>query len=164
MAVFLWSAVLDANARQEGYTAIQVRQTSLVEGARTNNIHSLAIGAQKEYRQIQHICNWDLAITYLSLGQYALAYDNLEILEKESNWSKAAYAYGTAITLYETLDNEAREGEPPVSPTHKKTDQEKRARVTEVMHTIPGHLKKIAGKSLPFEVSQIERRAQLFAE
>jgi hypothetical protein len=89
----------------------------------------------------------DMSLTYLSLADYPSAYECLSILEKESNWSKASYAYGTAATLHESLSDP--------DFLAKRTEDEiakDRLRVRTIMSSIPGHMQKIAGKSLPFEV------------
>lgn len=130
-----------------------------------------AIKSQTEYRQIQHICNWDLSITYLSLAEYSLAYDNLTILAAESNWSKAAYGYSQAVSLYESLTakddaqkDDVSTSAVPVAPMRAKSAHEQREEVSRIMRTIPGYLKKIAGKSLPFEKFVVRKSKKYLAQ
>lgn len=93
-----------------------------------------AIASQKEYVQLGHICYWDLSLAHLALGDWANAYEALHILGTESNWSKAIYTYGQAISLLEQGKDTARAGE--------------------MMGRVPDLTQKIAGKSIPLEVSQ----------
>lgn len=133
-----------------------------------------AIESEKEYRQIQHIVNWgesdgiacsnrlalrvttDMGLTYLSLGDYKSAHTSFDILATESNWSKAVYAYTQAVTLYEC--NIA--GDNGKEDSHKDAKNEQR--ILEIMSTITGHMKKIAGKSLPFE-KFVARKSRRYA-
>lgn len=103
--------------------------------------------AGASFKQIQYIVRWDLSLTYLSLGDYINANESLSILAKESNWSKAVYSYGQAVTMYEVLQRE----------TVNTADEEaevaiRKLQIREIMKTIPGFVQRIAGKSLPFEV------------
>lgn len=103
--------------------------------------------AGSSFKQIQHIVRWDLSLTHLSLGDYIQANENLSILAKESNWSKAVYSYGHAVTMYEALIRES------VRSDDEQADESiRKLQIREVMKTIPGFVQRIAGKSLPFEV------------
>lgn len=44
----------------------------------------LAINAQKEYIQLQHICHWDLGLVSLAMGDWANGYECFNILNKVS--------------------------------------------------------------------------------
>jgi len=94
-----------------------------------------AIASQKEYKQLGHICYWDLSLAYLALGDWEHSYESLHILGTESNWSKAIYNYGQAISLLEMGKETARAGE--------------------MMRSVPDLTQKIAGKSIPLEVSYL---------
>lgn len=59
-------------------------------------------------------------------------------LSKESNWSKAVYTYLKALSLY--MD-------PDIAKNEKET-------VDELMKKVNGSKQKIAGKSIPMEVSR----------
>lgn len=104
-------------------------------GDRAIKQFQLAIQAQKEYIQLQHICLWDMALTFLSLAQFKKAYECFNVLDKESNWSKAIYAYAKATTLYETDENSRQ--------------------ANEIMRTVPDLMQRIAGKSIPLEKSAV---------
>lgn len=66
------------------------------------------------------------------MGNYSKGYECFTILDKESNWSKAVYAYAKAVTLYE---------------------DGKDVQATSIMKNVPDLLQRIAGKSVPLEVS-----------
>ncbi|GAA5827210.1 hypothetical protein JCM11251_001170 [Rhodosporidiobolus azoricus] len=113
-------------------------ETSLDEA--TESFHA-AIEAQREYVQLGHICYWDLGLVSLAQGEWQKGYTCFELLNRESNWSKAVYAYAKAITLYES-------GQSP--------DE-----VRSSMLRVPDLLQKIGGKSIPIE-KFISRRARKF--
>ncbi|GAA5986682.1 hypothetical protein JCM11641_001361 [Rhodosporidiobolus odoratus] len=100
-----------------------------------------AIAAQSEFKQLGHICYWDLGLASLAQGDWTGGHEYFTILDKESNWSKAIYAYAKAVTLYE----------PGLSL----------AEVSSTMQTIPALLQRIGGKSIPVE-KFISRRARKF--
>lgn len=66
------------------------------------------------------------------MGNYVKGYECFNILDKESNWSKAIYAYAKATTLYE----EGRDI----------------SRANSIMANVPDLMQRIAGKSIPLEV------------
>ncbi|KAH8914915.1 hypothetical protein BT69DRAFT_1310518 [Atractiella rhizophila] len=112
------------------------------ESERAVKQFNLAIKAQREYIQLQHICLWDMALTNMANYQFASAYDQLNILAKESNWSKAIYAYAKAVMLYETGDKE---------------------KATAIMKTVPDLMQRIAGKSIPLE-KFVARRSKKYLQ
>lgn len=91
------------------------------------------IKVQREYIQLQHLCYWDLGLVSLAIGDYKKSYEAFNILEKESNWSRAIYSYAKAVSLYE-------EGKDPV-------------RAAKMMKGVPSLIQRIAGKTVPLEVS-----------
>ncbi|CAO1622453.1 unnamed protein product [Jaminaea pallidilutea] len=91
-----------------------------------------AIESQREYKQLHHMCFWDLALTYLATCDYARAHECYDVLSRESNWSKAIYQYAKAVMLYET-------------------GMDDRAKSATVMRTVPKLVKKVAGRQIPFE-------------
>ncbi|ORY90242.1 hypothetical protein BCR35DRAFT_299838 [Leucosporidium creatinivorum] len=122
------------------YFAGRLNSTETQLEAATKSFHQ-AIAAQREYIQLGHICYWDLGLVSLAMGDYVKGYECYNILDKESNWSKAIYAYAKATTLYE-------EG----------TDIEK---ANDIMKTVPDLMQRIAGKSIPLE-KFVARRARKF--
>ncbi|GAA5939896.1 hypothetical protein JCM1841_000520 [Sporobolomyces salmonicolor] len=101
----------------------------------------MAIQAQREYIQLGHICYWDLGLVSFAMANWAKGYECFNILDKESNWSKAIYAYSKAVCLYE-------EG----------TDL---AKANEIIKHVPDLMQRIAGKSIPLE-KFVARRARKF--
>ncbi|GAA5897205.1 hypothetical protein JCM8208_003754 [Rhodotorula glutinis] len=101
----------------------------------------LAIQAQREYIQLGHICYWDLGLVSLAQGSWAKGYECFTILDKESNWSKAIYAYAKATTLHE--------------------DGIEAAKANQTMAQVPDLMQRIAGKSIPLE-KFVARRARKF--
>lgn len=101
-----------------------------------------AIEIQKEWKQLQHMCFWELGIIYIIQQQWQKAYDVYTILSKESKWSKAVYTYLKAISLY-MLANETKD------ETIKSNYMKK---VISYMQQVTGEKQKIAGKSIPMEV------------
>ncbi|BGP52632.1 hypothetical protein JCM8202v2_000188 [Rhodotorula sphaerocarpa] len=122
------------------YYAGRLKSTqTLLEEATT--CFERAIDAQREYKQLGHICYWDLGLAALAQGDWARGYEYFGKLESESNWSKAIYTYAKAIMLYEQLVD-------PESLSH-------------TMHEVPRLLQRIAGKSIPLE-KFVSRRARKF--
>lgn len=91
-----------------------------------------AIESQRDYKQLHHMCFWDLSITYLTTCDYARAHECYDVLSRESNWSKSIYQYAKAVMLYET-------------------GMDDRAKSATVMRTVPKLIKKVAGRQIPFE-------------
>lgn len=105
--------------------------------------YQLAIDTQKDWKQLQHMCFWELGIIYNMEQKWQQAYDVYSVLQKESNWSKAVYTYLKAVTMY-MLANETEDA------TKKAELLET---VNKLMDQVSGEKKKIAGKSIPMEVS-----------
>ncbi|PWY97904.1 hypothetical protein BCV70DRAFT_42950 [Testicularia cyperi] len=91
-----------------------------------------AIESQREYKQLHHLCFWDLSLTYLCTCDFARAYECYDVLSRESNWSKAIYQYAKAVMLYET-------------------GMDDRAKSATIMRTVGKLVKKVAGRQIPFE-------------
>lgn len=91
-----------------------------------------AIESQSTYKQLHHLCFWDLSLTYLATCDFARAYECYDVLSRESNWSKAIYQYAKAVMLYET-------------------GMDDRAKSATIMRTVSKLTKKIAGRQIPFE-------------
>ncbi|CDW97623.1 hypothetical protein [Sporisorium scitamineum] len=91
-----------------------------------------AIESQREFKQLHHLCFWDLSLTYLCTCDFARAYECYDVLSRESNWSKAIYQYAKAVMLYET-------------------GMDDRAKSATIMRTVGKLTKKVAGRQIPFE-------------
>lgn len=92
------------------------------------------VEVQKDWRQLAHVCFWEMGISLAADGKYQEAADYFGILLKESEWSKGIFSYFRAVLLYE------------VDPVKYK------AEVADLLQKVPTYMKKIAGKSIPLEV------------
>lgn len=100
------------------------------------------IEIQREWRQLQHICYWELGLLFLMKGEWESAHECFEILSQESNWSKATYTYFSATALYDQAQD----------MTNQEEKEKAMKKVEALMKSIPKLTKKIAGKSIPVEV------------
>ncbi|WFD35774.1 hypothetical protein MCUN1_002636 [Malassezia cuniculi] len=91
-----------------------------------------SIESQREYKQLHHLCFWNLSLTYLSTCDFARAYECYDVLSRESNWSKSIYQYAKAVMLYET----------------NSADREQSSAI---MQTVTKLDRKVAGQHLSFE-------------
>jgi tetratricopeptide (TPR) repeat protein len=129
---------LEQHPRSFIYLIYQGKISQAMRDAR-NAIQKLkdVLHIQKDWRQLSHVCFWDLGICYAAIGDWLKAAEYFDILYQENKWSKSIYLYLKAVMLY-TAD-----------PVKYKSD------VAEMMHTVPTLLKKVAGKSIPLEVISI---------
>ncbi|KAG2197864.1 hypothetical protein INT47_003533 [Mucor saturninus] len=118
---------------------------------RAEEEYQRAIDTQKDWKQLQHMCFWELGIIYIMQQKWQKAYDLYTILSKESNWSKAVYIYLKAINLY-MLANET--SDETIKANYMK-------KVVSYMEQVTEKKKKIAGKSIPME-KFVARKARKF--
>ncbi|KAG0165946.1 hypothetical protein DFQ28_008089 [Apophysomyces sp. BC1034] len=102
-----------------------------------------AIDTQKDWKQLQHMCFWELGLICMVQQQWQESFDLYSKLHEESNWSKAVYTYLKALSLYSL-------GQP-----------EKLQEVQSMMTSVTGAKQKIAGKSIPLE-KFVARKARKF--
>ncbi|KAI9249521.1 hypothetical protein BDA99DRAFT_445608 [Phascolomyces articulosus] len=102
-----------------------------------------AIDTQQDWKQLQHICYWELGVISLIQKDWSRAFEIYDKLGKESNWSKAVYLYLKAIALY------------------KLNSKDKR--IHEFMEGVTGAKQKIAGKSIPME-KFVSRKSRKFID
>ncbi|KAM8842549.1 tetratricopeptide repeat protein 39B-like [Synchiropus picturatus] len=94
------------------------------------------IAAQQEWRQIHHLCYWELMWAYSFEQNWKEAYRYANLLCKESKWSQAVYLFQKAAILSMLPEEEVIAlGE----------------NVTELFRQVDGLRLKIAGKSIPTE-------------
>ncbi|KAI8138446.1 hypothetical protein BJV82DRAFT_523321 [Fennellomyces sp. T-0311] len=105
--------------------------------------YTKAIDTQQDWKQLQHICFWELGTISIIQKDWQRGFDIYDKLSKESNWSKAVYVYLKAMALY-MLD---------------KKDK----RVHDLMKSVSGAKQKIAGKSIPME-KFVSRKSRKFIE
>ncbi|KAI9490105.1 hypothetical protein BDB00DRAFT_769484 [Zychaea mexicana] len=114
---------------------------SQIEKAKAQYIK--AIDTQHDWKQLQHICYWELGVISLIQQDWSRAFEIYDKLGKESNWSKAVYMYLKAVALYK-LDSKDK-------------------RVHELMQGVTAAKQKIAGKSIPME-KFVSRKSRKFIE
>ncbi|OBZ82598.1 Tetratricopeptide repeat protein 39B [Choanephora cucurbitarum] len=105
----------------------------------------LAIDTQKDWRQLQHMCFWELGQIYMIHQQWQKAYDVYSLLQKESTWSKSTYLYLKAVSLY----------------MNTKENLQPMDEVIELMDRAAKDKQRIAGKSIPME-KFVARKARKF--
>jgi len=112
------------------------------EPERANESLQTALDLELEYVQLQHMCLWDSGCNYMQLTNWEGARQCFDILREESNWSRATYTYAAAVNMMELVSDDNF-----VESTSEAA--------VELLLQIPKLIKKIAGKSLPIEVSQL---------
>jgi hypothetical protein len=99
-----------------------------------------AIDMQKDWKQLQHMCYWELGLINLLQQDWQGSLDCYNTLYKESNWSKCVYTYLQAISLFTLAST--------------KPEEEKKkllVQAGEMMIKVSSAKQKIAGKSIPLE-------------
>ncbi|XP_023283953.1 tetratricopeptide repeat protein 39B-like [Seriola lalandi dorsalis] len=105
------------------------------------------IAAQQEWRQIHHLCYWELMWAYSFEQNWKEAYRYADLLCKESKWSQAIYVYQKAAILSMLPEEEVTKlGE----------------NVVELFRQVEGLRLRIAGKSIPTE-KFAARKAQRYS-
>ncbi|KAF7647599.1 hypothetical protein LDENG_00169830 [Lucifuga dentata] len=94
------------------------------------------ISSQQEWKQINHLCFWELMWTHTYQQDWLQAYRYAHLLCKESRWSKAIYVYQKAAILSMMSEEEV-----------KKTGEN----IVELFRQVEGLKQRLAGKSIPTE-------------
>ncbi|XP_045578804.1 tetratricopeptide repeat protein 39B isoform X5 [Salmo salar] len=94
------------------------------------------IAAQQEWRQIHHLCYWELMWSYSFQQDWLEAYQYADLLCKESKWSQALYVFQKASILSMMPEEEV-----------KKTGEN----VEQLFRQVESLRLRIAGKSIPTE-------------
>ncbi|XP_075682764.1 tetratricopeptide repeat protein 39B isoform X1 [Rhinoderma darwinii] len=94
------------------------------------------IVAQQEWKQIHHLCYWELMWTHSFQQDWLKAYHYADLLCKESKWSKAIYVFQKAAIL-SMLPEEAV----------RSTGED----IVALFRQVEGLKQRIAGKSIPTE-------------
>uniref|UniRef100_A0A3Q3IUB9 Tetratricopeptide repeat protein 39B n=1 Tax=Monopterus albus TaxID=43700 RepID=A0A3Q3IUB9_MONAL len=94
------------------------------------------ISCQQEWKQVHHVCYWELMWTHSYQQEWQQAYRYADLLCKESRWSKAIYVYQKAAILSMMSEEEA-----------KKTGED----IVELFRSVEGLKQRVAGKSIPTE-------------
>ncbi|KAM9313886.1 tetratricopeptide repeat protein 39B-like [Pholidichthys leucotaenia] len=106
------------------------------------------IRSQEEWRQIHHLCYWELMWTYSFEQNWHEAYRYADLLCKESKWSQAIYVYQKAAILCMLPDEDvAKLGE----------------NVAELFKQVNGLRLRFAGKSIPTEKFAAKKAQRYFS-
>ncbi|XP_042733439.1 tetratricopeptide repeat protein 39B [Lagopus leucura] len=105
------------------------------------------IAAQQEWKQIHHLCYWELMWCYTFQQNWLQAYRYADLLSKESRWSKAIYVFQKAAILCMLTEDEL-----------KSTGED----IVSLFRQVDGLKQRIAGKSIPTEKFAV-RKARRYA-
>ncbi|XP_057175691.1 tetratricopeptide repeat protein 39B [Triplophysa rosa] len=94
------------------------------------------ISSQQQWRQIHHLCYWELMWCHTFQQQWTEAYRYADLLCRESRWSKAIYVYQKAAILSMMSEEDV-----------KKTGEN----IEELFRQVEGLKQRLAGKSIPTE-------------
>ncbi|KAL1925592.1 uncharacterized protein VTP21DRAFT_475 [Calcarisporiella thermophila] len=107
--------------------------------------YEFSIHKQKEWKQLHHVCYWELFVCYSSMQDWRNALYTIDVLAKESLWTKSIYSYHKAIAMYMLGREEDKE------------------QIVQIMENVPSLLQKFSGKSIPSE-KFVARKARKFIE
>uniref|UniRef100_A0A8C2AKR8 Tetratricopeptide repeat protein 39B n=1 Tax=Cyprinus carpio TaxID=7962 RepID=A0A8C2AKR8_CYPCA len=128
---------------QEGAGSHSLRSILCKTGDRTALVKfQECISAQQQWRQIHHLCYWELMWCHSFQQQWRDAYRYADLLCRESRWSKAIYVYQKAAILSMMSEEEL------------KTTGEN---VVELFRQVEGLKQRLAGKSIPTEKFAIRK-------
>lgn len=102
-----------------------------------------AISMESSWKQLHHICYWELGLISLLQQDWKLAQQHYTLLNLESNWSKAVYTYVQGLSLYMYALE--------LPPGEKRSQL--LGKVNDLMARVTKAKQKIAGKSIFVEVS-----------
>uniref|UniRef100_A0A3B3SV32 Tetratricopeptide repeat protein 39B n=1 Tax=Paramormyrops kingsleyae TaxID=1676925 RepID=A0A3B3SV32_9TELE len=117
-----------------GWTSVVQRQPGGDSGAQLK--FQQCIASQHEWKQIHHVCYWELMWAHCFQQEWLQAYRYAELLWRESRWSKAIYMYQKAAILSMMPEEDV------------KTTGEN---VVELFRQVEGLKQRLAGKSIPTE-------------
>ena len=98
-----------------------------------------AVSSQCQYPNLHHVSDWEMALAHVARWELGESLESWRRLEKDATWSKACYTYGIAMCLVEMGG--------------KENVQE----AAGFLDKVPSVLQRIAGKSIPVEVSVASR-------
>ncbi|KAJ0055892.1 hypothetical protein NL108_014389, partial [Boleophthalmus pectinirostris] len=107
------------------------------------------IRSQSEWRQIHHLCYWELMWTHSFQQHWVEAYHYAQLLCAESRWSKAIYVYQKAAILSMMSEEEV-----------KKTGEN----IVELFRQVEGLKQRLAGKSIPTEKFAVRKSRRYKAQ
>ncbi|KAJ0006131.1 hypothetical protein NQD34_013404 [Periophthalmus magnuspinnatus] len=107
------------------------------------------VHSQSEWRQIHHLCYWELMWTHPFQQHWVEAYHYAQLLCAESRWSKAIYVYQKAAILSMMSEEEV-----------KKTGEN----IVELFRQVEGLKQRLAGKSIPTEKFAVRKSRRYKAQ
>ena len=107
--------------------------------------YEMAIDTQKGWRQLRHLCSWELGLISIMQQRWEDSNTIYEMLSNESSWSKAAYIYLEGMSLYMMASKPGAD--------HKQFMKQ----AAEKMNIVTCSKRKIAGKSIPIEASRHDK-------
>jgi Protein of unknown function (DUF3808) len=139
--------------------------------------------SEAEFKSLQGLALWELAVARTALWDIRGSVGCWRRLREEAGWSKAVYAYGLAVGLYELGENgppsRLPNGGTPITEiadvqlevaddqlrlqekafVHdggaKDVKSSELEEAAAILESVPGLMQRIAGKSIPFEVSAL---------
>ncbi|KAI0632607.1 hypothetical protein C8Q77DRAFT_1118462 [Trametes polyzona] len=115
--------------------------------------------AQNQYRNLQNISFWEMAVANLALWEIGASLECWRKLAAEATWSKATYAYGVAVCLLQQLNAPAGDGGEKDNDRAQSQTEEAAA----LLAKLPSLRQRIAGKSIPLE-KFVARKARKYAQ
>lgn len=135
---------------------------------------------QRDIVQLRALSIFEMALSSMSLCDWASAAGYFQSLLAESSWSPAVYSYGMGAAIYSACEAQASGDElvaADVGPAHDPGVREpaaflggsgapadteaSRAKAVELMFDAPGRMQRIAGKSIPLEKFVAKKAAKL---
>lgn len=106
------------------------------------------------WAQLKHICVWDMAFTHFASLDWEKGRKCMELLERESRWSPIIYRYllGCAFLMEVELSKEERT---------ESENEEMVKNVDNLFESLPGLMRRIAGKRIPLE-KYVARKARKY--
>ena len=108
--------------------------------------YTSALEAQSEYRSLHFLVFWERAHANLALWDLRAAITEWHaLIDGGATWSRATYVYGAAACLLQLALTEESEEKAAAA----------RAEAATLLARVPSLVRKIAGRSVPIEVSHI---------
>lgn len=105
--------------------------------------YTRAYEAQNEYRSLHFLVFWERAHAHMALWDLRSAIVEWRaLIDGGATWSRATYVYGAAACLLQLASAEESE----------EQANRDRAEAAELLASVPGLVRKIAGRSVPIEV------------
>eukprot|EP00794_Sanderia_malayensis_P007728 gene7728-8567_t len=105
--------------------------------------YQLAVSVTVDWKQVHHVCFWELMWSHSLQGKWTDAVKYANILTEESKWSKTAYLYFEGcFKLMEMFEKSNS-----LDWSHPSDEEP----IIEIFRRVPEYKQRVAGKSIPFE-------------